>query len=127
MNYLKYDIINLNNNIQYLHREYDYTFLSQLKEIIDVDIIYNYLLSIEEYKLKNIWNHFIKKWSYMNTQLNSNKTYKKSKYFKPDIQQIKYIHTRITDNILNEKLSAFIKDDNCKAIFIINIILRLVV
>lgn len=124
MNYLKYDLTTLNHHIHYLHREYDYTFLSSLKEIIDVNIIYHYLLSIEEYKLKNIWNHFIKKWSFMNTQLKSNQKYKKSTYSK---YEINYIHTRMTDDILNNQLSSFIKEDQCKAIFIINIILSIIV
>ena len=123
MNYLKYDITTLNHHILWVHREYNYTFLSSVSDVIDVDRIYHYLLSTDEYKLKNIWNHFIKKWSYMNTQLKSNQKYKNSNYANYDIH---YIHTKMTDDILNDHFSSFIKEDQCNAIFIINIILSLI-
>ena len=65
MNYLKYDLMNVNNHIIYIQRDFGYHFLSSLDDILETDIIYNYLLSIDEYKLKNIWNHFVKKWNHV--------------------------------------------------------------
>ena len=47
-------------------RNTDYNFLYLLEEYdIDNYIYYNYLSSIDEFKLKNIWNHIIKKWNYI--------------------------------------------------------------
>ena len=124
MNYLKYDLTIVNNHIIYIQRDFNYRFLSTLDDIVDVNIIYNYLLSIDEYKLKNIWNHLVKKWHHMDSQLKTNKKYKESIYCK---NHIHYIHTRITDSILNDKLSSFINNDQCKSLFTINIILTLIV
>ena len=42
-------------------RNTDYNFLYLLEEYnIDNYIYYNYLSNIDEFKLKNIWNHIIK-------------------------------------------------------------------
>lgn len=124
MNYLKYDLTIVNNHIIYLKRDFNYQFLSSLESILEIDIIYNYLLSIDEYKLKNIWNQIVKKWNHMESQLKTNKKYKNSIYYQNDIH---YIHSRMSDNSLNDKLSSFINNDQCKSLFVINIILSLIV
>lgn len=124
MNYLVYDINNIQNHINHILRDYNYTFLNFLKEEYEIQLIYDYLQSIEEYKLKNIWNSLVKKWNDMNKQLKDNQKYKKSNYSKININ---YYHNLINDDLLNEKLISFIKNDKCKGIFIINIILKLIV
>lgn len=124
MNYLVYDINNIQNHITHILRDYNYTFLDFLKEDYDIQLIYDYLQSIEEYKLKNIWNYLVKKWNYMNKQLKDNQKYKKSHYSKININ---YYHTLINDDLLNDKLISFIQKDICNGIFIVNIILKLIV
>ena len=53
MNCLNIDPNTLIRKIDPLRREYDYTFLDLLKSYeIPIHIYYNYLLSIEEFKLK---------------------------------------------------------------------------
>jgi hypothetical protein len=119
MNCLNIDPINLTKKIEPLRREYDYIFLEKLKSYeIPVYIYYNYLLSIEEFKLKNIWNILVNRWNNMNDELNDNDKFIKSDYC------IKYQmnHTNIDDKILNDRLNDFVDEDILKALFLCNII-----
>ena len=71
MNCLHIDPNNLIQKIETCKRDFNYNFLEILKTYeIPVHIYYNYLLSIEEFKLKNIWNILVKKWNTMNDELN---------------------------------------------------------
>lgn len=123
MNHLKYDPSLINNVIIYQDRSYTYTFLDSLSESIFITPIYDYLCGIETYKLKNIWNHFVKKWKQMDKEMKDNKKYNKSIYSDPDLS---YIHINMDDEKLNTLFSNFIETDNCKCIFVINIILTLI-
>tara|TARA_A100001015_G_scaffold314166_1_gene423022 strand:+ start:2164 stop:2544 length:381 start_codon:yes stop_codon:yes gene_type:complete len=119
MNCLHIDPNTLIRKIEPLRREYDYTFLERLKSYeIPVYIYYHYLLSIEEFKLKNIWNILVNRWNTMNDELNENNTFTKSNY------NIKYLmnHENIDDEILNDRLSEFVGEDILKALFLSNII-----
>lgn len=121
MNYLTYPLSKL--KIDYLKREYSYTFLNDFNDIYDIyDIehIYSYLLSIEEYKLKNIWNLFVRKWKHMHLSLQNNSGFKKSKYHK---DYVYFNHNNITDDKLDQLVCEFIKKDICRSIFFINSIL----
>ena len=119
MNCLNIDPNNLTRKIDPSRREYDYIFLEILKSYeIPVYIYYNYLLSIEEFKLKNIWNILVNRWNTMNDELNDNDTFIKSKY------NIKYQmnHGNIDDETLNDRLSDFVGDNILKALFLCNMI-----
>jgi len=119
MNCLHIDPNNLIRKIDPLRREYDYTFLERLKSYeIPIHIYYHYLLSIEEFKLKNIWNILVNRWNIMNDELNDNNTFVKSNY------NIKYLmnHKNIDDEILNDRLNDFIDDNILKALFLCNAI-----
>lgn len=118
MNYLVYPLSKL--KIDYLKREYSYTFLNDFNELYDIEHIYSYLLSIEEYKLKNIWNLFVRKWKQMYQSLQNNSAFKKSKYHTDSVY---FNHTNITDDDFDHLLCDFIKKDICRSIFIINTIL----
>ena len=124
MNCLNIDPNNLIRKIDPLRREYDYTFLEKLKSYeIPIHIYYDYLLSIEEFKLKNIWNILVNRWNTMNDELNDNDTFIKSKY------NIKYYmnHENIDDEILNKRLNDFVGDNILKALFLCNIIQECIV
>jgi len=118
MNYLTYPSSKL--KIDYLKREYSYTFLNDLNEVYDIEHIYSYLLSIEEYKLKNIWNLFVRKWKHMHQSLQNNSGFKKSKYYTDNVD---FNHNNITDVDFDNLLCDFINKDICRSIFIINSIL----
>jgi hypothetical protein len=122
MNHLKYDPSSI-NHIAYRYRSHTYTFLDMFSEITSVQPIYDYLCSLEMYKLKNIWNHFVKKWKLMNRELNGTKKYHKSVY---SDSKLSYIHANIEDETLNDLFSDFIAEDYCKCIFVINTILILI-
>ena len=119
MNCLHIEPKNLTIKIEPLRREYDYIFLERLKTYeIPVYIYYNYLLSIEGFKLKNVWNILVNRWNTMNDELNDNDAFSKSDYC------IKYQmnHENINDEILNHRLNDFVGEDILKALFLCNII-----
>jgi hypothetical protein len=119
MNCLNIDPNTLIRKIEPLRREYDYTFLEILKSYeIPIYIYYHYLLSIEEFKLKNIWNILVNRWNKMNDELINNDMFSKSDYC------IKYSmnHVNINDEILNERFNDFVGEDILKALFLCNII-----
>jgi hypothetical protein len=119
MNCLHIDPNTLIRKIEPLRREYDYTFLEILKSYeIPIHIYYHYLLSIEEFKLKNIWNILVNRWNKMNDELSENDMFSKSDYC------IKYSmnHENINDEILNSRLNDFVEEDILKALFLCNII-----
>ena len=105
-------------------RDFNYTFLEILKEHeIPSEIYYSYLLSIEEFKLKNIWNILVNRWNIMDTELNKEKIYLNSNYpfrYSKD-------HKNIDDEILNERLNKFIENDILKGLFLCNIIQSFIV
>ena len=121
MNHLKYDPSLINNTI--IYRSNIYTFLDILSTIIPIQPIYDYLCSLDIHKLKNVWNHFVKKWKIMDQEMKMNKKYQKSIYSNSDIS---YIHSNISDEKLNDLFSHFIKEDNCRCFFVINTILTLI-
>ena len=69
-----------------------------LSENVDINYFYNYLNSLIEYKLKNIWNLVISKWEYIHIN------YLKLKSINPEYyqQSYKYIHEIITYKDLNK-------------------------
>jgi hypothetical protein len=99
-------------------RNTDYNFLDLLEEYnVENAIYYDYLSTIDEFKLKNIWNHVIKKWNHMKLELKDNKDFKNSEYININYNQI---HIDINDNQLNELFTEFIGCSVLKSIFICN-------
>lgn len=119
MNCLHIDPNNLIRKIEPCRRDFEYSFLEILKSYeIPIHIYYNYLLSIEEFKLKNVWNILVNRWNKMNDELINNDMFSKSDYC------IKYSmnHENINDKILNSRLNDFVDDNILKALFLCNII-----
>ena len=120
MNLLKIDPTLLVNKIDNPIRFYQYTCFNDLSKYnIPIDIYSDYLLSIEEFKLKNIWNHMILRWNKMKLEMKNNKDFKSSEYSKNEYHQI---HTNISDELLNELFNNFINNNYFKGIFVINCI-----
>ena len=119
MNCLHIDPNTLLRKIDPKLRDYDYTFLGILKSYeIPIDIYYHYLLSIEEFKLKNIWNVLVNRWNTMCDELKDDKNFMNSKYH----SKYNLNHEKIDDEILNMSLSEFVSDDLLKGFFLCNII-----
>ena len=119
MNCLHIDPNTLIRKIEPCRRDFEYSFLEILKSYeIPIHIYYHYLLSIEEFKLKNVWNILVNRWNKMNDELINNNMFSKSDYC------IKYsmIHENINDKILNDRLNDFVGEDILKALFLCNII-----
>jgi len=102
--------------------EYAYTFLDIIKEYnLSPDIPYSYLLSIEEFKLRNIWNHAIKKWNLMKYDLNNRADFLNSDFSKNEYHQV---HNKMSDKELNELISDFIDGNHVKCFFFYNSIIN---
>ena len=119
MNYLKYDPSTI--HIDYFKRDFTYTFLDPFTDYCDIAPIYHYLLSIDNFKLKNIWNHFVQRWKNMDRNMNQNKKYKQSIY--SSTKSINYIHTSMKDEDLDQYFTNFIDQNICRLIFVLNCIL----
>tara|TARA_A100001037_G_scaffold306315_1_gene350654 strand:+ start:3413 stop:3796 length:384 start_codon:yes stop_codon:yes gene_type:complete len=120
MNLLKIEPDLLLKKIDNPIRSYQYTCFNDLIEYnIPINIYSDYLLSIEEFKLKNIWNHIIVRWNKMKLQMVQNKEFQSSEYSKNNYQQI---HTNLNDEELNELLNKFSNKNHFKSIFAINCI-----
>ena len=120
MNCLKIDPNNLLKKIDHLRREYNYSILDSLKEYnIPIEIYYRYFLSIEEFKLKNLWNHTIMRWNQMKRDLNENKDFLKNEYSKNEYHQI---HKDIDDEEFHNLLNNFIQKNQLKSLFVCNCI-----
>ena len=111
-------VVNFVNKNDNQIREFNYTCLSILKGYnLSSKIYYNYFLSIEDFKLKNLWNHIIIKWNKMKYDLRENDNFLDSEYSKKEFHQI---HTKMNDNDLNELLIYFIDNNHLKCFFVCN-------
>ena len=121
MNHLKRNPEILISKIDPIKRNYSYTFIDNLLENdIPIQLYYNYLLSIDEYKLKNIWNFIISKWNIMKYELKNDEEFINSDYNNDnDYHQI---HTELTDIKLNVLLNEFINMNKLKSLFVVNCI-----
>ena len=120
MNCLDIDPKLLSKKLTYKLRSYNYDCLNLLNKYeISYEIYYDYLLSIETFKLKNIWNILVKTWNNMKRELSNNIEFNNSIY-----SQTKYnfIHETIDDEKLNSLLTEFIDKDYIKSFFVCNII-----
>jgi hypothetical protein len=113
-------VVNFVNKNDNQIREFNYTCLSILKGYnLSSKIYYNYFLSIEDFKLKNLWNHIIIKWNKMKYDLRENDNFLDSEYSKNEYHQI---HENMDDNDFNELLIKFIDNNHLKCFFVCNII-----
>jgi len=120
MNCLHLDLTLGKNKIDPRRRDFIYTCFDNLKEYdIPITIYYDYFLSSEEFKLKNLWNHMIQKWNHMKREMKNNKDLLKSNYYKGDYHQI---HENMNDDYFNTLLSNFIEESQFKSLFICNCI-----
>ena len=120
MNCLKIDPEILIKRIDPALRDTTYTFLELLKEYnLPANIYYDYLSGIDEFKLKNVWNHIIKRWNHMKLSLKDNIDFKRSEYCKGEYHQI---HNDINDTLFNELLLKFIMNSHIRCFFVVNCI-----
>ena len=97
--YLQKKILYLNNS-----NNYNYKFLNHIK-IDNIDVYYDILKNIEEFKLKNFYNYLFKKINKLNIS---------EKLIKINIDK------NINDKELNYILYEYIKNNDVKGIIIMN-------
>ena len=111
---------NLLKKIDNKRRDYNYSCFDNLREYnLSVDIYYQYFLSIDEFKLKNLWNHIIMRWNRMKRDLLFNKDFLKSNYSKEEYHQI---HKDMNDQEFHDLLTNFIQKSQFKSLFACNCI-----
>ena len=119
MNCLNIDPDKLNKKMNHKLREFNYSCLDLLKSYeIPIHIYYHFLLSMEEFKLKNIWNSLVTQWQKMNSDLKDNKEFSTGSYNNIYIKH----HETMDDTQLNDLLLEFVDDDILKSLFLCNII-----
>jgi len=119
MNCLNINPDKLNKKMSHKLRDFNYSCLDLLKSYeIPIHIYYHYLVSIEEFKLKNIWNFLVTQWQKMNSDLKDNKEFSTGSYNNIYIKH----HETMDDNQLNDLLLEFVDDDILKSLFLCNII-----
>ena len=74
-----------------------------------------YIASLDEYCLKNIWNHLANRWTLVLNSLTDNKTFRNSKYNKLKIDKVE----KISREELDHKLCTFIHSDKFLALFVV--------
>tara|TARA_Y100001970_G_scaffold285255_1_gene404434 strand:+ start:609 stop:992 length:384 start_codon:yes stop_codon:yes gene_type:complete len=120
MNCLKVDPELLVKRIDSKLRDINYDFLDILNDYnISPNIYYDFLLGIDDYKLKNVWNHVIIRWNQMKLSLKDNKKFKMSDYSKENYHQN---HNNISDEVLNKLFNEFISNSPVKCFFVANCI-----
>lgn len=120
MNCLKVDPELLVKRIDSKLRDTNYDFLDILNDYnISPNIYYDFLLGIDDYKLKNVWNHVIIRWNQMKLSLKDNKKFKMSDYSKKNYHQN---HNNISDEVLNKLFNEFISNSSVKCFFVVNCI-----
>ena len=120
MNCLHIDPNLVVKKIEGKRRDYNYSCFDLLRDFaIPIEIYYHYFLSIEEFKLKNVWNHMIIRWNKMKRELSENEDFLQSEYFKDEYHQI---HSNMNDEILNTLLHEFIINSHFKSLFVCNCI-----
>jgi len=119
MNCLNMNPDKLNKKMSHKLRDFNYSCLDLLKSYeIPIHIYYHYLVSIEEFKLKNIWNFLVTQWQKMNSDLKDNKEFSTGSYNNIYIKH----HETMDDTQLNDLLLEFVDDDILKSLFLCNII-----
>ena len=119
MNCLNIDPDKLNKKMNHKLRDFNYSCLDLLKSYeIPIHIYYHFLLSMEEFKLKNIWNSLVTQWQKMNSDLKDNKEFSTGSYNNIYIKH----HETMDDTQLNDLLLEFVDDDILKSLFLCNII-----
>ena len=119
MNCLNIDPDKLNKKMNHKLRDFNYSCLDLLKSYeIPIHIYYHCLLSIEEFKLKNIWNSLVTQWQKLNSDLKDNKEFSTGSYNNIYIKH----HGTMDDTQLNDLLLEFVDDDILKSLFLCNII-----
>ena len=100
--------------------DFNYDCFEIMDDYIDIKIYYNLLNSVEEFRLKNIWNYTVSKWNIMNNTLieKKNINFIKSLYNKKYDQ----IHININSEKINNQFKLFIDNDLMKSLFVINCI-----
>ena len=97
---------------------YPFAFADILRPHLNVEPYIGYLSSLDEYCLKNIWNHVVKSWDHVRNSLSDDKTFRKSKYGKLEL----VTHQKLNTEELDECFKTFIGSDKFVALFVINAI-----
>ena len=95
------------------------TSLDLLVPYIDVSPFANYIQSLEEIRLKNIWNAIVIQWGNVHSAIKEDVSYKKSSYSE---QRYSQIHTTISHEQFDNELNKFIANDLMKAVFVLQCI-----
>jgi hypothetical protein len=106
--------------------EYVFSFMDHMGPYCDpreIQRIYLYLNSMEEFQYKNIWNLLHRTWSSLCARaIQEVPTYKRTVYYRSP--RTTYIHTDLTDDTFNARLQDFIGTDMLKSLIVMEVVMR---
>ena len=105
--------------VKEINTEHDFTCLHILKKYMEINVYYEYLSSLKENSLNNIWNFIVKRW--LTTRKECEISHPKSKYAK---QVYEYEHSQMIHFELDHKLREFVGNDKVKALYIVKSLQR---
>ena len=97
--------------------------LDVLSPYLSISPFVDYIQTMDEIRIKNIWNTIVIQWANVKYKIKDNTSYKKSQY---PMQIYSQIHTTISHEDLDTYLNEFINNDLMKAVFVLQCILEYV-
>ena len=120
MEYLSHRPHTLQRYIPFTVNDFMFTFLDHMKvycESNDIQGLYLYLNSLEEFQYKNIWNRVHEQWNLLlDRGIRDIPTFKRTTYYKEPKTQ--YRHSDFTYETFDLYLKEWIKGDMVRSIFI---------
>ena len=121
MEYLKVPPEKMYRRFRPTQNEYHSPSFDMLSPYIDISPFTDYISSLEDFRLKNIWNAVVVQWTRIHYELSDNKSFKRSPYSK---QKYSQIHTSFSHERFEQLLNGFIENDIMKGVFVLQCILR---
>ena len=88
MEYLKVPPEKMYRRFRPIQNEYHSSSLDMLSPYLDISPFTDYISSLEDFRLKNIWNAVVIQWTRIHYELSDNKSFKRSPYSKQNYSQI---------------------------------------
>ena len=120
MEYLSHKPRTLPRYIPFVVNDFAFTFLNHMEpycESKDIQGLYLYLNSLEDFQYKNIWNRIHERWHILlDMGIQEIPTFKRTPYFKE--KKTTYRHSDFTDESFDLYLKEWIQGDMVRSIFV---------
>ena len=121
MNSVQMNVETLSKYIPFVVNEYEFDNLDHMKPYYPIQVIYDYLNSLESFQYKNIWNTYCRVWGGLRDRVkkDSVRGFSRSRYGKIEYE---YIHKNMTCEGFNELVKQTLQKDIFLSIIWIRVI-----